>query len=119
MIESYDASCVGNLDETGLLFKFARKSSHVTEEEAKDKDLRGSKQSKERLTILVGAYMDGEKLPLLAIGKSAKPRCFRGSPIPIIYRNQPNSWMDYNIFNEYLLKIDSKLTQKKDKNVYR
>ena len=36
-------SCVGNLDETGLLFKSARKRSNITEEKAKDKDLRGFK----------------------------------------------------------------------------
>ena len=96
------------------MFKYARKRSHVTEEEAKDKDLRSSKQSKERLTILFDSCMDGEKLPLLAIGKSAKQRCFRGSPIPIMHRNQPNAWNDSNIFNEYQIKLDSKLvTQKK------
>ncbi|KAJ8884575.1 hypothetical protein PR048_016432 [Dryococelus australis] len=37
----------------------------------------GGKRSKERVTILLGANIDGcEKLPLV-IGKAAKPRCFK------------------------------------------
>ena len=58
--------------------------------------------------------MNGEKLPLITIGISAKPRCFRGSPIPVMYRNQTNAWMDSELFKEYLLKLDNKLvTQNK------
>lgn len=38
----------------------------------------GGKHSKERIIVLVAANMSGsEKLKLLVIGKSAKPRCFR------------------------------------------
>ena len=40
---------------------------------------KGGKLSKERLTVLVVANMtDRVKLPLLAIGKFAKLRCFKG-----------------------------------------
>jgi len=46
--------------------------------EAKDEKCIGGKLSKERLTILACANADGsEKLPLLVIGKSKKPRCFK------------------------------------------
>ena len=44
-----------------LFYKSSRKSTFVTGTEEKDKELRGLKQSKERLTILVGAFMNGEK----------------------------------------------------------
>ena len=36
------------------------------------------KHSKVRLTGLAAGNATGEKLPLFAIGKSAKPRCFSG-----------------------------------------
>lgn len=39
----------------------------------------GKKKDKFRITIGLACNADGsEKLPLLFIGKSAKPRCFRG-----------------------------------------
>ena len=53
--------------------------------------------------------MNGEKLPLLTIRMSSKPRCFRASPIPIMYRSQSNAWINCDIFNEYLHKLDHKL----------
>ena len=38
----------------------------------------GGKQAKDRLIVLVATNATGsEKLPLLAIGKSANPRCFK------------------------------------------
>jgi len=54
--------------------------------------------AKERITLMVCTNSDGtHKLPPVAIGKSAKPQCFRdapnGSP-PIPYKSQKNAWMD-------------------------
>ena len=60
VISSYDSNCIANVDETGLFNKSSRKSTFVSGTEAKDKELRGLKQSKERLKILVGAFMSGE-----------------------------------------------------------
>lgn len=52
------------------------------------------KKSKERITVLVGANMTGtEKLPLLVIGKSANPRCFKNKNIPMKYEHNQKSWM--------------------------
>jgi len=66
--------------------------------------------NKDRLTVLVGGSMTGEKLPLLAIGKSKKPRCFNGiKNLPLDYTNQENSWMNSTIFNNYLVKLDKRL----------
>lgn len=45
----------------------------------KNEQCKGGKNSKERVTILAGANADNsEKLSLLMIGKSKKPRCFKG-----------------------------------------
>jgi len=41
---------------------------------------RAAKESKLRLTLILGANMDGsDKIQPLVIGKEAQPRCFRGS----------------------------------------
>jgi len=46
--------------------------------EFKGVDCSGGKRSKERLTVMVCANMSGtEKIPILIIGKSANPRCFK------------------------------------------
>lgn len=54
----------------------------------------GGKKSKERVTVMVGANMSGtEKLPILVIGKSAKPRCFKNAKIPVEYQANRKAWM--------------------------
>ena len=41
----------------------------------------GRKKAKDRVTVLVCVNMDGsDKRPLLVMGKSNQPRCFRGIP---------------------------------------
>ena len=42
------------------------------------------------------------KLPLLSIGKSKRPRCFKNTymdSLPVIYRNQKNAWVNTEIFS--------------------
>lgn len=52
------------------------------------------KKSKNRITVLVGSNMTGtEKLPLLVIGKSARPRCFKKAVIPVGYAANKKAWM--------------------------
>jgi hypothetical protein len=110
LLKQYDSQFVYNLDETGLYWKAGKGKSFITGTEAKDKDLRGTKMNKNRLTVLVGGSMTGEKLPLLVIGKSKKPRCFNGIKNLILdYTNQENSWMNLTIFNNYLVKLDKRL----------
>ena len=116
IIKVYENKDVYNLDETGLFYKAERGKSFVTGKESANSNLRGVKQSKERLTVLVGASMIGEKLPLLVIGKSVNPYCFRNvSSLPAIYRSQPSAWMDQIIFLEYLNKLDKRFETEKRK----
>ncbi len=65
--------------------------------------------SKERITLLVGASMEGEKLPLLAIGKYAKPRCFKGAQVPVSYTNNPKAWMNGELFVQWLQKLNTQM----------
>ena len=62
----------------------------------KGKKYSGGKCSKERITIMVACNMDGtEKTPLLVLGKSAKPRCFKKvRTLPVDYAFSKKSWMN-------------------------
>ena len=53
------------------------------------------KNSKERIALLIGANTDGtEKLPLIMIGKSENPRCFKKVKTkPIEYKANKKTWM--------------------------
>ena len=65
---------VYNVDEMGLFWKLLPNKTL----EFKTQKCSGGKRAKERITVLVGANGNGERLPLLIIGKSKTPRCFRG-----------------------------------------
>lgn len=89
-LQKYKPKDIFNLDETGLFWKLLPNKTM----EFKGERCTAGKKSKERLTVLVGANMDGsEKLPLLVIGKSAKPRCFKNANIPVDYTANKKAWM--------------------------
>ena len=69
------------------------------------------------MTVLVCFNMSGsEKLPLLTIGKFKKPRCFRGvTCLPTEYEANTSAWMTSVVFEEWLQKLDARLTQSKRK----
>lgn len=96
-----------NVDELGLMYQLQSSQTHAV----RGQRLANGKRSKVRVTVLVGANMDGtEKLPLLVIGKSANPRCFKGMDRkPLMYENNKTAWMTNEIFKNYLQKINKKM----------
>jgi hypothetical protein len=101
LIAKCPPSCVFNADETGLYFRALPEHTYAF----KNEKTRGTKTSKERLTILCCASMDGEKRKLLVIGKSKNPRCFKGvKNLPVDYTANSNEWMTKEIFTEWLIK---------------
>ena len=49
----------------------------------------------------------GEKLPMFVIGKSKTPRCFKHiKNLPYKCKSQKKSWMDSQIFQEWVRKLD-------------
>ena len=66
---------------------------------------------KRRLTFLACSNADGtEKFLLFIIGKSLKPRCFKGnsaSDLGFDYTRNSKAWMNWNIFQEWLLGFNS------------
>lgn len=74
ILQKYPPSDIYNADETGLFWMMLPENSLGFAGQAHH----GKKQPKTRVTVLVGANMDGsDKLPLLIIGKSMKPRAFK------------------------------------------
>jgi hypothetical protein len=97
----YEPKDVFNLDETGLFWKLLPNKTMAF----KGERCTAGKKSRERLTAVVGANMDGsEKLPLLVIGKSAKPRCFKNAEIPVDYTANSKAWMT----SKFILIVPSK-----------
>lgn len=114
-LKKYEPKNVFNCDETGLFFKclpnktFAFKSDKCF----------GVKTSKERVTLMVGANMDGsEKLKLLLIGKSKNPRCLKGvKSLELDYANNKKAWMTSEIFERWIKELDTKMKSQKRKIV--
>ena len=109
LIKDYAPEDRYNADETGLFYKcLPSKTFNISGQ----KCFNGEK-SKERLTVLFAVNELGtHKLTPLVIGKSAKPRCFKGvnmSNLGVYYRNNKKAWMTEIIFREWLLKIDKQL----------
>ena len=82
IFQKYRPPEIHNADETGLFWKlfpdnslgFAGKTNH------------GKKQPKTRITLLVGANMDGsDELPLVVIGKGKRPRAFKNVTVTVEY----------------------------------
>ncbi|GFT14842.1 tigger transposable element-derived protein 4 [Trichonephila clavipes] len=86
LIKEYEPRNIFNTDETGLFFKCLPEKTFTFKKEK----CHGGKHSKERLTILLTVNMEGsEKITPLVIGKSAKPRCFKGiNSFPTNYRSK-------------------------------
>uniref|UniRef100_A0A6B0V6J3 Putative tigger transposase n=1 Tax=Ixodes ricinus TaxID=34613 RepID=A0A6B0V6J3_IXORI len=109
LLSKYSAEDVYNLDEAALFYKMLPTKTFA----AKDADVKGQKQAKDRITVLFGANMTGEhKLPLLVLGKAEKPRCFKIARLPpaneLIYRNNKKAWVTAAIFAEYVRLHDCK-----------
>lgn len=104
LLREFQPEDIYNCDETALYYQCLPNKTHMFKKEK----CHGGKFSKQRITVLVGAGMTGDKLPLLVIGKAAKPRCFNNvRHLPVEYTNNKKSWMTASIFEKYVRKLDS------------
>lgn len=107
ILNEYKQNDIFNADEFGLFWRlFPSKTYKV-----KGNTFKSAKKSKERVSVLVGANMSGtEKLKLLVIGRSMEPRCFRNKKaLPVVYHNSEKSWMNGDLFIEFLKKLNYKM----------
>lgn len=79
----------------------------------------GTKGNKIRLTYLLTANALGtEKRPLLVIGKSKVPRCFKkksAKDLGLTYYHNTKAWMNAAIYGQYLSDWSRELIQQKCK----
>ena len=104
ILSRYKPEDVYNMDETGLFYKCPNKRSMVM----KGETCANGKLSKERITLVMCANMTGsDKLPVLVLGKSANPRCFKGvKTLPCPYRSNKRAWMTMDEFSKWLKDFD-------------
>ena len=115
ILDEFSADQIYNADETGIFYRLLPDKTL----EFKNVDCHGGKLSKDRLTALVCSNMSGtDKLPLLVIGKSKNPRCFKHvKSLPTEYLANKKAWMTSEIFIDWLHKVDKKMTKRKKKIV--
>lgn len=110
--DGWDPENIYNADETGIFFRATPDGSLVFK---KDK-LFGSKKALDRMTVLLCSNMDGShKLPLLVIGKSAKPRSLRGvnlERLNVTYAHSKKAWMTSYLWIDWIRKLDNSLNKK-------
>lgn len=91
-----------NFDETLLIFKSLPVKTFVSHKEIYAS---GFKISKERYTVGACCNADGSlKLPLIVIGKSARPRALKNvssSCLGVYYKSQKKAWMDSELFEDW------------------
>ena len=114
ILSRYSASEIYNVDESGLFYQCLPNNTFTLPAE---KASRGMKESKQRLTMLIGANMSGEdKLDPLIIGKSANPCCFRGiRHIPLPYLSNTKAWMTSQVWTEWMNKFDRRMRMERRK----
>lgn len=101
---NYDMENVYNADESGLEFKSIPQQTLALSTE---KELSGHKPLKDRVTVMFCSNASGtHKIPLMIIGKSEKPRCFKNfSQLPIIYKAQKKGWINSEIFTYWYKEV--------------
>lgn len=105
-IEGFEYKDVFNVDESGLFYRQLPSQSYLLHGEP-GKQLAASK---ERVTILFCCSSTGEKLPLLIVGKSRKPRSLRNithSALPCSYTSSENAWMTRQLFRDWIAPLNS------------
>ena len=126
ILSRYKLQDIFKADEFGLFQALPNKTL-----ELKGEKYIGDKHSKVRHTGLSAANTAGVKLPLLAIWKAKNPRCFKNvtslpwpllatgkaknprcfknmTSLPCMYKAQRKSWMDSDIFTDWIKQLDQK-----------
>ncbi|XP_025196277.1 tigger transposable element-derived protein 4-like [Melanaphis sacchari] len=104
----YEPQNIFNAYETGLFYRALPDKTFSY----KGESCSGGKIAKERLTILLCVSMSGEKLKPLVIGKSVKPRCFKGidiSKLEVEWKANSKAWMTTHIMTNWLQRLDQQM----------
>ena len=110
LLRNFDSRNIYNADETGIYYHALPDGTLTFSTD----HLSGSKKAKDRITALVAVNMDGsDKHPLLIVGKSRQPRCFRGvQQLPLPYSNNKTAWMTGYLFRNWLVDFERDMAKK-------
>lgn len=104
---SYARRDIFNLDETAYFYCAPPRASISA------RPLSGRKISKKRITVAIACNSDGTtKLPLLFVGSSRQPRCFKGkssTELGIDYASTPKAWMNTELFQSWVVRFNEKM----------
>lgn len=107
-IGDYDMKDVFNCDETGLYYRaLPDKTLSV-----KGSLTKGSKVSKERITVMFTCSALGEKLKPLVFGKFENPRCFKNvnkKNLGVKYVANNKAWMNSHVFKTWINELNSEM----------
>ena len=104
ILSDYKLEDIFNADEFGLFYQCLPDETY----HLKGEKCSGDGSSKcYRLTGMAAASATGEKLPLFVIWKSNNPCCFKNvKHLPCQCKSQKKSWMNSEIFEEWVRKLD-------------
>ncbi|NXY47392.1 TIGD4 protein, partial [Ceuthmochares aereus] len=105
-LNGYQPKNVFYVQETGLLYQMLPHNTFTFKGEA----CSVGKLSTERITVVLGANVDGsEKLPLLIIGKNESPCFFEHmNSLPVDYEANDMAWMTLEVFEHWMRKLDDR-----------
>ena len=91
------------MDEAALFYKMLPSFTYFLPSE---KNPHGTKQQKDRVTVILCCNMTGtHKLPLAILGSSKKPNFFNGFRPSIPYFSTPKAWANSALFQEWFSEI--------------
>ena len=117
LCQDYEPRNILNLDELGLFFK-ALPEKGLAEKTKKSK---GGKKSKQRMTIMFIVAFDGSFFfEPTVIWRSKLPHCFKSlkdasKPMPVHYFSNKKAWMNSDIMESILQRLDRRTNQEKRK----
>ncbi|KAH8038698.1 hypothetical protein HPB51_002842 [Rhipicephalus microplus] len=111
MLSTYTDRDIYNADEAGLFYNLLPNRTLALKAGA----CSSRKVSKERITVLFCANLDGsDKCRLFVIGKSARPHCFKKREcLPVTYKANKNAWMTQDLLTSWLCKFDEDMVAEK------
>lgn len=111
VLAKYEPQHIYNEDESGLVYQMLPNVTYLAPEEVK-REARGVKamKAKNRVTFTMCTNGDGSHvLDCMLIGKAKRPHAFdlaeEQDKVDKLYRAQRNSWMNGDLFTDYIEKL--------------
>ncbi|XP_029460970.1 tigger transposable element-derived protein 3-like [Rhinatrema bivittatum] len=109
LLSDYRPENIYKVDETAIFFR------EMPDRVLESSDVTGFNRAREYVTVITCANSTGsEKMRLLVIGRSKRPRCFKGvtmDALPVQYEADLYTRLSINIFQKWVRGIDAKMKQ--------